>query len=1383
MIYRKRGVRAIFSLVFVGLCLFPQISSAGTFSVREKLVNAISYTEPFTCFFQRFVGSDCTFSFKDEIELPSVQVPDMGPYVERVHTAFTGIVERVSASFAAVGTASFEQPTDSYSSQISVQSSATENIFPSSSRTIALATDTTQTEAQQPVAPYVATSPALTVSATPNMTLAYLDARLAMFKGELLGSLAGTSGKKIAYKSGGGNTISTDNIYRDFNQSIVESVTNITELTTLTSVGTLSSGAITSGFGSIDIGSESISAGVLALINASATSTIAGNLDIAGTTDLGKITIDNLWGNSGQVLRSNGTGTAPTWGTVATGISIGDAISSGTAGSALYVDASGNLAQDNSNFFWDATNDRLGIGTNAPTANLTVNGGTGSAILSLQDAVTGATASDGLEVSMADDWAFLWNYENGPVLIGANNEERMRITADGDTFLYSGGSTNYNGLILRTPFGAAQKIIADYGGTGVEQPLILGTWSNNADQLTLATSGNVGIGTTTPSAKLTIQGTAGNQENLATYASSTGATLGYIDSTGGVAGALGASATSFYIGKEPTDSSYTGIWQGIEPSSRNFNNYTFLRGAGDTFFNSPEGGRMQYRIVNGTQMSLDANGLVIGSWTNANSPTTQQTTIIPSSASKIGLVVKGASSQVANLQDWVDSSDTILASITASGGLDLIGDISSESLITTSTTTSSTIAGPLVINELINNNSDVSTNYLWTDRSRQGEITTNENGHNILIGYNAYNTLVPSPAQYAAYNVVIGGNAMSYATNNRQGHTAIGDSALRYVGGNNSTGVGRNAGYYAAGGGTFFGYSAGAGASSYSQPGTTAIGGSSLAALITGDGYNTALGQSAGALVSSGSYNTLLGASAGDNITTGSSNIMIGYNVEATSATGDNQLNIGNTIYGDLSTGRVGIGAMSPSGRLDLGVSPDGTSTFIRAKSLSQYSGGDASASAYFIDYSLNEPNHVTHKLFTVSGSGNVASAGSITAGTTVTAGTSGGFVISGGWGGLYGNTSSGPNNGNSITSAYNLFAVPGGTYAQGRGAFAVVNGTTPVRLHVYNTYTNASNYERGVFDWRDNNTLHIGTEAAGTGSVRNISLVGGNVGIGTTTPAAKFSITQSANDATGGLYIAEAGDTDFRSAYMDTSGILSFYGGDTAGTLNTATLNAAGEWTNASDRAYKDNIEDLAYGLDAVLALQPRSYTIKDTNIVRLGFIAQEMELVLPELVSGEEGKKGISYGNLTSVLVKAIQELAQQVGDVKDQATSTFLGWFNFRDDKYLCIDEVCVTKEQLKEILRDGGASERAIEIEPEPTREAEPELELTPEPSNESEPTPQSETEGEVMESIETEETEESAEVVEEEIPVEEFVAPEPESEEEPTIESAPQPEVEEVPSEI
>lgn len=49
------------------------------------------------------------------------------------------------------------------------------------------------------------------------------------------------------------------------------------------------------------------------------------------------------------------------------------------AGSILFQNANGQVAEDNSNFFWDATNAFLGIGTNLPDAILTVSGKVGGA--------------------------------------------------------------------------------------------------------------------------------------------------------------------------------------------------------------------------------------------------------------------------------------------------------------------------------------------------------------------------------------------------------------------------------------------------------------------------------------------------------------------------------------------------------------------------------------------------------------------------------------------------------------------------------------------------------------------------------------------------------------------------------------------------------------------------------------------------------------------------------------------------------------------------------------------------------------------------------------------------------------------------------------------
>lgn len=54
-------------------------------------------------------------------------------------------------------------------------------------------------------------------------------------------------------------------------------------------------------------------------------------------------------------------------------------ITGGTQGSVLFIGAAGVLQQDNANFFWDDTNNRLGIGTAAPTHLLEVKGSTTTA--------------------------------------------------------------------------------------------------------------------------------------------------------------------------------------------------------------------------------------------------------------------------------------------------------------------------------------------------------------------------------------------------------------------------------------------------------------------------------------------------------------------------------------------------------------------------------------------------------------------------------------------------------------------------------------------------------------------------------------------------------------------------------------------------------------------------------------------------------------------------------------------------------------------------------------------------------------------------------------------------------------------------------------------
>jgi hypothetical protein len=88
------------------------------------------------------------------------------------------------------------------------------------------------------------------------------------------------------------------------------------------------------------------------------------------------------------------------------------------------------------------------------------------------------------------------------------------------------------------------------------------------------------------------------------------------------------------------------------------------------------------------------------------------------------------------------------------------------------------------------------------------------------------------------------------------------------------------------------------------------------------------------------------------------------------------------------------------------------------------------------------------------------------------------------------------------------------------------------------------------------------------------------------------------------------------------------------------------GAYSSSSDSRIKKNIEPITYGLNAILKLRPVKFTFIQNDQKQIGFIAQEIRSVIPELVSGIEGdiNKGeilsVSYPNMVSVLTKALQE-----------------------------------------------------------------------------------------------------------------------------------------------
>jgi ATP-dependent protease HslVU (ClpYQ) ATPase subunit len=55
--------------------------------------------------------------------------------------------------------------------------------------------------------------------------------------------------------------------------------------------------------------------------------------------------------------------------------------------------------------------------------------------------------------------------------------------------------------------------------------------------------------------------------------------------------------------------------------------------------------------------------------------------------------------------------------------------------------------------------------------------------------------------------------------------------------------------------------------------------------------------------------------------------------------------------------------------------------------------------------------------------------------------------------------------------------------------------------------------------------------------------------------------------------------------------------------------------------------------------------------NVKEIGFIAQEVEAVIPDLVTEtNEGIKTVSYSRVTAVLVETIKEQQAQINELKD-------------------------------------------------------------------------------------------------------------------------------------
>jgi predicted acyltransferase (DUF342 family) len=133
-------------------------------------------------------------------------------------------------------------------------------------------------------------------------------------------------------------------------------------------------------------------------------------------------------------------------------------------------------------------------------------------------------------------------------------------------------------------------------------------------------------------------------------------------------------------------------------------------------------------------------------------------------------------------------------------------------------------------------------------------------------------------------------------------------------------------------------------------------------------------------------------------------------------------------------------------------------------------------------------------------------------------------------------------------------------------------------------------------------------------------------------------------SDASFNSNVDISGDLNVLSR-LDVLGDASFNSNvDISGTLIVDTT------TYPSDFRLKTNIEDIDNGLEKVNSLRGVSYNfINRPDKRRLGFIAQEVEEILPELVINRNDYKLLNYVEIIPVLVEAIKELKKENENLK--------------------------------------------------------------------------------------------------------------------------------------
>ncbi|MHB8842731.1 MAG: tail fiber domain-containing protein, partial [Candidatus Aquicultor sp.] len=216
----------------------------------------------------------------------------------------------------------------------------------------------------------------------------------------------------------------------------------------------------------------------------------------------------------------------------------------------------------------------------------------------------------------------------------------------------------------------------------------------------------------------------------------------------------------------------------------------------------------------------------------------------------------------------------------------------------------------------------------------------------------------------------------------------------------------------------------------------------------------------------------------------------------------------------------------------------------------------------------------------------------------------------------------------------------------------SVVSGSADV-WQMSSTVPGATSWQ---FGYRDYNNFEIRNVSNGI-PVMTMQYAG-NIGIGTTAPAGRLTVTthtgsvadenilelrEGANPTYGWYWTLDDlvdGDLKLWRKNPGAAEVINFARG--TGDVIFAGSVTATAFIYSSDRNLKQNIATIQSPLEKIMQLRGVTFNWKKDNTPSIGLIAQEVEQVFPELVTGQEGSKAVQYGNLVAPLIEAVK--AQQ-------------------------------------------------------------------------------------------------------------------------------------------